>query len=82
MAGDVVEIRAAVNFKCPPELTAGGFWRTNHPVSMNYDKFWLGLVAILCAVGVGGCVTQRTVTQGGSVKPQSYVVKRPLQGGN
>jgi hypothetical protein len=42
----------------------------------------LSIVAILCALGVSGCLTQRTVTQGGTVKSQGYVLKRPLQGGN
>lgn len=37
------------------------------------------LMAAVVAVSMSGCLTQRTVTEGGRKVSQEYVIKRPLK---
>lgn len=37
------------------------------------------LLAALLALPLTGCLTQRTVTEGGHTVKQEYVIKRPLK---
>lgn len=41
--------------------------------------FTLSFVALICITILPGCLTQRTVTQGGQTVSQNYVIKRPLK---
>jgi hypothetical protein len=42
-------------------------------------KFSLTCLSILAVLGSGGCVMKRTVTEGGAVVSEKYIVKRPLR---
>ena len=42
-------------------------------------KFWLCLFCGFTALGSSGCVMKRTVTEGGQVVSQKYIVERPLR---
>lgn len=46
---------------------------------MNPSLILKCLLAAVLVVPFSGCVTQRTVTEGGRTVKQGYVVKRPLK---
>lgn len=39
----------------------------------------LSAATLACASLLAGCLTQRTVTEGGQTVSQKYVIKRPLK---
>lgn len=51
--------------------------RCSYPWVMKL--FTLSFVALICITILPGCLTQRTVTQGGQTVSQNYVIKRPLK---
>lgn len=50
------------------------------PLSRESMKaIWYSFASMVLALNLSGCLTQRTVTEGGETVSQEYVIKRPIK---
>jgi len=62
-----------------PADAEGGKLRPSFQVVMKSLRIILSLALLSMIAATSGCVTKRTVTQGGQTVESGYVVKRPIK---
>lgn len=65
------------------EITQGfSFSAREAELIMKISFLFKCLLAVAIAAPLSGCLTQRTITEGGRTVKQEYVIKRPLKDGS